>query len=137
MKYISFQNDITNFSIVFYSLDGKKYRFDFNFKELNFSLSEKFNKVELLDARLKRNNTNHLDCILYLNTRKPDSIIDTCILNIDQTLEYIQSKITTIQPEEELIDEDVIYLTDDNDNIINANGDEIIVDIGGTGGTVV
>ena len=137
MKYISFQNDITNFSIVFYSLDGKKYRFDFNFKELNFSLSEKFNKVELLDARLKRNNTNDLDCILYLNTRKPDSIIDTCILNIDQTLEYIQSKITTIQPEEEVIDEDVIYLTDDNDNIINANGDEIIVDIGGTGGTVV
>ena len=132
MKYITFQNDITDFSITFFSLSGKKYRFDFNFKPLNFSISEKYNKLELLDARLKHNNTNNnLDCILFLNARNPDSIIDTSVLNVDQSLEYIQSRISVIEEEEVVSDEDVIYLTDDNDNKIIANGDEIIVDIYG------
>jgi hypothetical protein len=82
MKYISFKNINTNFTITFFSLNGKRFVFEFNFTGLNFALSEKYNKVELLDVRLKETGTEKQDCILYLNTRKPDSIINTSLLNI-------------------------------------------------------
>lgn len=82
MRYISFINNIVNFSIKFYSFSGKSFRFDFNFNEINMALSEKYNKVELLDVRIKETDTEKIDCLLYLNTRKPDSIINTSLLNI-------------------------------------------------------
>jgi hypothetical protein len=82
MEYIKFTNDIVNFSIKFYSLNGKSFGFDFNFNGLNFALSEKYAKIELLDARLRTTKTDQRDCLLYLNTRNPDSIINTSLLNI-------------------------------------------------------
>jgi len=82
MKYISFINELTNFSIIFYSLSGKSYTLEFNFNGLDFALSEKYNKVELLDARIRETTSDRQDCLIYLNTRKPDSIINTTLLNI-------------------------------------------------------
>ncbi len=87
-KYISFCNDTNNFDIVFYSLSGSKITLEFKFEEIvDFSLSEKYAKVELLDAQIKYSNTGQLDCLLYLNTRNPDSIINTSILKLDSLVD--------------------------------------------------
>jgi len=82
MEYISFKIDSPNFDIIFYSLSGKAYTFGFNFSGINFSLSDKYNKLELLDVRIRDNTNDQQDCLIYLNTRKPDTVINTTILNI-------------------------------------------------------
>lgn len=82
MKYISFINKSSNFSIYFYSLSGKLFRFDFSFTPVNFALSQQYDKVELLDSRIK-DTVDGKECILYLNTRNPNSVINTSLLLYD------------------------------------------------------
>lgn len=82
MKYVDFNVSVPTISIIFYSFNGKKHWFEFNFKPLNLSISQQFNKIELLDGRIKRNIDGNKDCIMYLNTRSPDLILNTTLINI-------------------------------------------------------
>lgn len=82
-KYLTHNNrDGDTITIIFYSANGKKITFNFAFPSQQTNLDDIFSKIELLDIRIKETQDGNNSMIIVNNTRNPDFITTSSLINI-------------------------------------------------------